>query len=55
MKEHTERMRKFMQSVGVKTWKQLVQEAKSRDISIQELIRVEILPAWLKVREPKSE
>jgi len=40
-----------MQSVGDKTWKELVKEAKSRDISIQELIRVEIIPMWLKTKE----
>jgi len=41
-------MRKFMQSVGDRTWQDLVQEAKTRDISIQELIRVEIIPSWFK-------
>ncbi|WP_179361676.1 hypothetical protein [Nitrosopumilus cobalaminigenes] len=51
MPEITEPMRKFMQSVGDKTWKELVKEAKDRDISIQELIRVEIIPMWLKSRE----
>jgi hypothetical protein len=45
-----ERMRKFMQSVGEKTWKELIVEAKSLDISVQELIRGHIIPNWYKAK-----
>lgn len=44
-KEH---MRKFLQSVGMKTWRLLRAEAQKRDISIQELIRSVIIPDWVK-------
>ena len=51
MDTQIERMRKFMQSVGDKTWKELIKEAKIRDISVQELLRVEIIPMWMKARK----
>ena len=51
METLNERMRKFMQTVGDSTWRALVREAKSRDVSVQELIRVEIIPLWLKSRK----
>ena len=51
MDEIKEGMRKFLQTVGDQTWKDLVKEAKSRDISIQSLIRVEIIPFWLKEKK----
>jgi len=46
-----EDMRKFQQSVNDKTWRELRTEAQSRDVSIQELVRVEIIPLWLKSRK----
>ena len=51
MEKQTEHMRKFMQSVNQKTWRELRKEAQSRDVSIQELVRVEIIPLWLKSRK----
>jgi len=45
-----ELMRKFLQSVGDKTWKELITEAKVRDVSVQELIRSIIIPHWLKTK-----
>ena len=50
MDSQIEHMRKFMQTVGDKTWKELVKEAKIRDIRVQELLRVEIIPAWFKAQ-----
>jgi hypothetical protein len=46
--ELKEPMRKFLQTVGDNTWKDLVREAKARDISVQELIRAIIIPEWMK-------
>ena len=50
----TEHMRKFTQAVGDITWKELVKEAKSLDISVQELIRVKIIPFWLKTKKDEN-
>lgn len=47
-------MRKFMQSVGDKTWKDLIAECKALDISVQELIRGHIIPAWFKNKDDHS-
>ena len=44
-------MRKFMQTVGDKVWRELRKEAQTRDVSIQALIRVDIIPFWLKSRK----
>lgn len=44
-------MRRFLQTVGDDTWKILVKEAKTRDVSVQNLMKVEIIPMWLKARE----
>ena len=54
MKSHIDRMRKFMQSVGDSMWRELVLESKKRDVSVQELIRVEIIPMWMESREAKK-
>lgn len=51
MEKTNESMRKFMQTVGIATWRALRKEAQSRDVSIQQLIRVEIIPLWLKSRK----
>jgi len=51
MDSRNEHMRKFMQTVGDKTWRELVKESKSRDISVQELLRVEIIPNWIKSKD----
>lgn len=51
MKEQT-KGRKFMQTLGIDTWRKLRKVAQERDISIQELIRVEIVPHWF---ESKNE
>ena len=48
MEKTNEAVRKFMQTVGMKTWQELRKEAQTRDVSIQQLIRVEIIPLWLK-------
>lgn len=40
--------RKFLQTVGGPTWKILVGKAQKKDISVQELMRVIIIPEWLK-------
>jgi len=39
-------MRKFLQTIGDVTWRELVKEAKSRDMSVQTLIRYHIIPKW---------
>ena len=44
-------MRKFLQTVGDVTWRELVREAKSRDMSVQALIRYHIIPAWDKSKK----
>jgi len=51
MVDKKETPRKFLQSIGMTTWRELRKEAQSRDVSIQELIRVEIIPLWLKSRQ----
>ena len=45
------RIRRFMQTVGFSTWRELVKEARARECSVQELIRIEIIPVWLKSRK----
>ena len=44
-------MRKFMQTIGDQTWKDLVKEAQTRDMSVQALIRYPIVPDWLKSKK----
>jgi len=50
----SEHMRKFTQSLGDRTWKELVIEAKKLDISVQELIRTHIVPEWYKAKQEKK-
>ncbi len=40
--------RKFLQTVGISTWRKLRSYAQSKEIPIQEVIRGEIIPDWLK-------
>ncbi len=44
-------MRKFMQTIGDQTWKDLVKEAQDLDMSVQALIRYHIVPDWLKSKK----
>lgn len=41
-------MAKFIFSLGDENFRLLLAEAKTRDISIQELIRAVIIPSWMK-------
>jgi len=41
-------MPKFMQSLGADTYERLLAEAKTRDVTVQSLIRTVIVPDWLK-------
>lgn len=41
-------MAKFIFSLGDENFRLLLVEAKTRDISIQELIRAVIIPTWVK-------
>jgi len=41
-------MAKFIFSLGDENFRLLLAEAKTRDISIQELIRAVIIPSWVK-------
>lgn len=54
-------MAKFIFSLGEENYRLLAAEAKTRDITIQELIRAVIIPDWMKhnvdmraLREPGS-
>ena len=49
-----EPMRKFLQSVGMTTWRLLRTEAQKRDISIQELLRSVIIPDWVKANHNEN-
>ena len=42
-------MAKFIFSLGEANYRVLAAEAKTRDITIQELIRAVIIPDWMKV------
>lgn len=42
-------MAKFIFSLGEANFRMLATEAKTRDITIQELIRAVIIPDWMKV------
>jgi hypothetical protein len=41
-------MPKFMQSLGTDNYARLLAEAKTRDVTVQALIRTVIVPEWLK-------
>jgi hypothetical protein len=41
-------MPKFMQSLGPDSYQRLAIEAKTRDVTVQSLIRTVIVPEWLK-------
>jgi hypothetical protein len=41
-------MPKFMQSLGPESFQRLAIEAKTRDVTVQSLIRTVIVPEWLK-------
>ena len=41
-------MPKFMQSLGPESYQRLALEAKTRDVTVQSLIRTVIVPEWLK-------
>lgn len=47
-------MRKFLQAVTMTTWRELRKEAQTRGCSIQELLRVELIPFWLKAQKTKN-
>ena len=40
-----------MQTIGDKTWRELVKEAQSCDMSVQALIRYHIIPQWQKSKK----
>jgi len=45
----TEKMQKFMQSLGADVYRQLAEMAEERDVSVQELIRAVVIPDWLRL------
>ena len=48
MKEYTKHTRRLLLSIHKDDFKILGDEARTRKMNIQELIRFEIIPAWLK-------
>ena len=48
------RNRKFMQTLAIDTYAALEGIADSRGVSIQELIRAQIIPDWLRVHREES-
>ena len=41
-------MKKFMMTINAKVFHLLEEEAKDREVSVQEFVRAVILPYWLK-------
>lgn len=41
-------MAKFIMSIGDESFKHLESEAKSRDVSVQQLLRAVIVPDWIR-------
>ena len=50
MSKDSDRMRKFQQGVNQHTWRVLVREAKIKDISVQELLRADVIPLWMRLK-----
>lgn len=51
----TPRKRKFMQSIGTATYKELERIAEQNSVTIQELLRAVIIPEWLKENRKERE
>jgi len=47
-------VKKFLQTLEFSTWMELVREAKKRGCSVQDLLRVELVPYWLNSNRRKE-